>query len=397
MMRIILTIITVLFIVQYGFSQDTTCNCSKDLDFVIAESEDTPSFKSQIKDDAYLNDFIKKLKISIESDSNIELNCLGYLQKYLKIVKDNHLYISNSNTEIDYSAFFPIESDIEGYIIKAKSDTTDELTGIYSLLDLYKVAVVKKTEDTYQAILLETTNEKWTIGQTKFTLRKTPAGLEGIFYDGVQSPVFINVEYKKGRLFPERWIKEDKKEQYTFNPYDLDDEKLQYKKLDVNLHYVRLGNFSGMTSNYNRAKALLKTLEKEVTTGDVIIDLRNNGGGGPRTSDLFKKFFKKNKKDLNIYVIQNIYCGSDCEQFLLKLKDQQTVKTFGENTRGALAYGYGNYSKPSLKTPCNDYLLGLTTSKYEKYLPYEVLGISPDVYLNFQEDWINQVLNSIDR
>ncbi len=395
-MKLLFTLITSFIVIQNSLSQGNECNCSKDLDFVVAESKNTPSFKSQINDDAYLNDFVKKLKTSIENDPNIELNCLAYLQQYLKIVKDNHIYISNSNTEMDYSSFFTIESNLESYIENAQSDTTDELTGIYSFLDLYKVAVVKDSDETYKALLLETTNDKWTVGQTKFTLTKTSTGLEGIFYDGIQRPAFIKVEYKNGRLYPERWIKEEKKELYAFDPYNLDDEKFQYKKLEDNVHYVRLGSFSGMTSNHNKAKDLVETLEKEVSSGTVIIDLRNNGGGGPRTSDLFKKFLKKNKKDLNVLVIQNNYCGSDCEQFLMKLKEQQTVKTFGENTRGAIAYGFGNYSSPSLKTPCNNFSLGLTTAKYEEYLPYEVVGISPDVYLNFQEDWIEQVMKFIE-
>ena len=184
---------------------------------------------------------------------------------------------------------------------------------------------------------------------------------------------------------------------YSFNPYTMADETFEYKKLNEKTHYVRLGSFSGMTTNHNKAKQLLSTLESEILSGNVIIDLRNNGGGGPRTSDLFKKFFKKNKASLNLYVIQNNYCGSDCEQFLMKLKEQQKVTSYGENTRGALAYGYGNYSSPSLITPCNKFSLGLTTAKYEKYLPYEVVGISPDVYLKNNENWIEQVLKVIEK
>lgn len=395
-MKLHFTLLTLLFFNLLINAQNSDCNCLTDLDFVISEVKNTPSFKSQINDESYLNKYIDSLKLSIKNDSNIELNCLAYLQKYLKIVKDNHLYISD-NTDKDYSSFFPIEKNIDTIIEHSTNTESDELVGIYSLLDLYKVAVVKDGDTNYKAILLETSNDKWQIGQTKFKLIKTLDGFEGVFYDGKQKPSYVKIEYKNGRLYPEQWIKEDNKSMYSFNPYTMDDETFEYKKLNEKTHYVRLGSFSGMTTNHNKAKQLLSTLESEILSGNVIIDLRNNGGGGPRTSDLFKKFFKKNKASLNLYVIQNNYCGSDCEQFLMKLKEQQKVTSYGENTRGALAYGYGNYSSPSLITPCNKFSLGLTTAKYEKYLPYEVVGISPDVYLKNNENWIEQVLKVIEK
>lgn len=395
-MKLCFSLLSLLFLALFSNAQNSDCNCLKDLDFVISEVKNTPSFKSQINDESYLNKYIDSLKLSIKNDSNIKLNCLAYLQKYLKIVKDNHLYISD-NTDKDYSAFFSIERDINTIIKQPSNANSDELLGIYYLLDLYKVAVVKDGDTNYKAILLESSNEKWIVGQTKFKLIKSTEGLEGIFYDAKHRPNYVKVDYQNGRLYPEQWIKEDNKSLYSFNPYAMDDEKFQYKKLSEKTHYVRLGSFSGMTTIHNKAKQFISTLQSEIISGNVIIDLRNNGGGGPRTSDLFKKFFKKNKVNLNIYVIQNNYCGSDCEQFLMKLKEQQKVTSYGENTRGALAYGFGNYSSPSLKTPCNKFSLGLTTAKYEKYLPYEVVGISPDNYLNNNEDWIEQVLKLIEK
>jgi hypothetical protein len=380
---------------KFSMGQTNDCNCETDLAFVIESVKDAPSFKSQLKDDDYHKQFINELKETIKSDVNIELNCIAYLQKYIKLVKDNHLYISDGNTEKDNTSFFPIEDNLEALKKSATTGSEDELTGIYNLLNTYKVAVIKDATNTYKGVLLETTNDKWRVGQTKFTINKTPNGLEGIFYNGILQPQYSKIEYQNGRLFPEQWIKEDKKDLYTFNPYDMPDERFQYKKLANGTHYVRLGSFSGNNSVHSEAKNLVLTMEKEITSGNVIIDLRNNGGGGPRTSDLFRKFFKKTKNDLKLYVIQNNYCGSDCEQFLMKLKGQQTVKTFGEPTNGAIAYGFGNYSSPSLKTPCNGFSLGVTTSKYEKYLQYEVVGIPPDVTLNTQDDWIQQVLKTV--
>ena len=104
-MKLHFTLLTLLLFNLLINAQNSDCNCLTDLDFVISEVKNTPSFKSQINDESYLNKYIDSLKLSIKNDSNIELNCLAYLQKYLKIVKDNHLYISD-NTDKDYSSFF---------------------------------------------------------------------------------------------------------------------------------------------------------------------------------------------------------------------------------------------------------------------------------------------------
>ena len=107
------------------------------------------------------------------------------------------------------------------------------------------------------------------------------------------------------------------------------------------------------------------------------------------------KLFKKRKKQLEFHLIQNNFVASNAEHFLMKAKNQLPLTTYGENTKGALAYGFGNYSTPDLLTPCNNYSLGLTSSKYERYLEYEVVGIAPDVSLSHESDWIGQVLAKI--
>lgn len=381
---------------QISIAQQTDCNCINDLDFLVSKMNDAVSFKSQITDQKSLDRHVEEIKAAINQDENIGLNCLAYLQKYLTIVKDNHLYIIDQKTDVDYSHFFTTVNKFDELRENASLDPKDELTGVYNLLSMYKVAVIKEKDGQYNGIILETTNNKWLPGQTKFILNKQENTIEGVFYDGLQRPKFVKIEYKNGRLYPERWIKESQQDLISYDPYKMDDDKFQYKKLNATTHYVRLGSFSGMNGTYKSAGQLLDIMEKEITSGNIILDLRNNGGGGPRTSDLFKKYFKKRKDDLSIYVIQNLYCGSDCEQFLLKLKDQQTIKAFGENTKGALAYGFGNYSSPSFETPCYGFTFGITTVKYEQYLQYEIIGIAPDVYLNFKEDWIQQVLHIIE-
>ena len=380
-----------------GFAQD--CNCAGELDYVAEQAKAAPSFKSQWKSPMADRVLIAGLKDMIAKDENIELNCLYYLQTYLDVVKDNHIYIVDRNEDRDYTSLSPFyEGSPEALTSNAVTTTDDPITGIYDLAGVYRVAVVKIDDATfdYGGYILESQHEDWPAGTLKFALRKTGDYYSGVFYNRKHQPQRNEVNLVNGRLYPERWVREESAADWASNNYYLEGDTFQYEDYGNGVHYVRLGDFGGDNETYKQAMALLKVLKEKLTSGKVILDLRNNGGGGPRTSDPFLKLFKKRKKNLEFHLIQNIYVGSNAEHFLLKAKKQLKLTTYGENTRGALAYGFGNYSKPSLITPCFGYSLGLTTSKYEKYLEYEEIGIAPDHYLDSKTYWIDQILSKIE-
>lgn len=375
------------------------CDCVTDLNYVGQQLKNTPSYKSQLQNALIFDGAKAALTNDIQADENIELNCAFYLQRMLKIVKDQHIYVKDLGEDKDYAVLTPVyEGSPEALSSNAVTTKNDPITGIYDLVGAYRVAVVKvegKTYD-YGGYILESRFDNWKPGELKFTLKSAGDDLLGNFYDRQHKPNFKRVKLNNGRLYPERWVNEEKAADYAANNYYLEGDTFQYKDYGRGVHYVRLGSFSGSNENYARAMELLKTLEAELTEGKVIIDLRNNGGGGQRTSNPFLKLFKKRKKNLEFHLIQNHYVGSNSEQFLLKAKKQIDIKTYGENTRGALAYGFGNYGREPLKTPCNGFSLGLTVSKYERYLEYEVVGIPPDMYLDNKTEWISQVLAKIE-
>ncbi|GHB67855.1 hypothetical protein GCM10007390_21470 [Persicitalea jodogahamensis] len=356
-----------------------------------------PSYKSQVKDDGVSEALLNALKVEIKDDPRAEINCLYYVQKYLTIVRDKHLSASARSATVDFQQYdYRITDDLTTVLNKA-AGKSDSLTGIYNLDDVYRVAVVPddQVEGRYLGVVLESTNRNWQPKMIKFVLTRTPDGYDGLFYGGAFVPDYQRIQPREGRLYPERWIKTDAATDYAFNPYLMDEDLFQYRMLDGGTHYVRLGSFSGQNKNYAMASKLREEMESKIQVGNVIVDLRNNGGGGSRTSDLFLDFLKKNKKNLRVFVLQNYFCGSDCEQFLVKLKSQQSVTAFGENTHGAIAYGFGNRSTRQETTPCYKFTLNLTEKKYEKYLDYEEVGIAPDQYLHTRSDWIEQVLGKL--
>lgn len=367
------------------------------MDFASTQLRTVPSYKSQIKDDSINETFLEGLKSEIQQDPRAELNCRYYLQKYLTVVRDKHLSVSAGDATTDYKKFdYSVSEELPAIVAKA-TDSTDEVVGIYAYYDSYKVAVVPegKVEGRYLGVILEAKPEEWKPGMVKFVLTKTSDGYDGLFYDEDFVSEYRRIQFKAGRLYPRQWIKETAAVNYVIDPYDMDEDLFQYKSLNEDTHYVRLGSFSGQNSNYALADKLRREMESKIKGGNIIVDLRNNGGGGRRTSDLFLNFLKKNRKDLRVFVLQNYACGSDCEQFLLKLKAQQSVTTFGENTYGAVAYGFGNRSVRQETTPCYGFTLNLSEKKYEKFLDYEVVGVSPDQYLDTKSNWIEQVIDQM--
>ncbi len=377
--------------------QNQDCDCAKELDFASTQLQSVPSYKSQIKDKQAAQAFLNKIKDEAKQDPRAALNCSYYLAKYLRIVRDRHLSVSTSRAEVDYAKYDHTVPGDRAALEKQARDGSDELTGLYNLMDEYEVAVVPDVQvpGRYLGVILESTTENWKPNMVKFVLDKTADGIDGRFYAADFSPAYRSIQLQNGRLYPERWVRADKAAEYTTDPYALGDDLFEYKSLGPDTHYIRLGSFSGSNSNYAAAKKLQQEMMDKIKGGKVIVDLRNNGGGGSRTSDLFLDFLKKNKENLRVAVLQNYACGSDCEQFLLKLKAQQQVETFGENTYGAVAYGFGNRSMRQEATPCYGFTLNLSQKKFEQYLDHEVTGVVPDHYLDFKKDWVEQVREAL--
>lgn len=90
-----------------------------------------------------------------------------------------------------------------------------------------------------------------------------------------------------------------------------------------------------------------------------------------------------------VVVITNRNCASSCETLLFWVKKSEKSVLVGENSGGYVGYG----EVGSVKTPCYNFTLTCTMTRYEEQRNYEVIGISPDVYFDNQEDWIVQAIN----
>lgn len=167
----------------------------------------------------------------------------------------------------------------------------------------------------------------------------------------------------------------------------------QYKELENETAYVKIPSFNytlwkELDNFYDSIAPIVKTKQK------IIVDIRNNGGGGERMYNQLLKILKSNAKKIKIAVIYNNKCASACEEVALILTENKNIKTFGTNTNGGFAYGFIK----EYKTPNCGFKFVSTTKKYTERLQYEFVGVQPEFLLNNENEseWLKIVEKKLD-
>jgi len=92
-----------------------------------------------------------------------------------------------------------------------------------------------------------------------------------------------------------------------------------------------------------------------------------------------------------VAVLQNKYCASTTEQFLLLARQSKKTTTFGENSEGILDYSNVQYQP----LPCYNLRLGWSTSRsfrLDRGQGIDNVGLAPTVHLDpAAPDMIEQV------
>jgi C-terminal processing protease CtpA/Prc len=123
----------------------------------------------------------------------------------------------------------------------------------------------------------------------------------------------------------------------------------------------------------------------------ILLDLRNNNGGGFVISRPFLNLFKRYSKKNEIKVLINRNTVSNAEQFVIRLKKRKKVSLYGEDTEGMVTYG-SNYGRQIPLKSKGLFVYPTDMKGLKKDLQYETIGISPNIYLSKDSDWIEQVL-----
>ncbi|MCB2409124.1 S41 family peptidase [Hymenobacter lucidus] len=91
---------------------------------------------------------------------------------------------------------------------------------------------------------------------------------------------------------------------------------------------------------------------------------------------------------LKVAVLYNRGCASACETLLFWARQPSKAVLVGENSAGFV--GYGN-SLP-VTTPCQGFVLNVSTLRFKNQLAYEETGVAPHIRLRDNEDWLAQTL-----
>lgn len=356
-----------------------------DLDFLYQSIQKLPSYKDQLKGD---NNYIKlyeKLRKDLNTDDDFEV-----YQKLLKLIypiKDNHLGFyrkPDSTYKFKYLRSALSLAELEA---KYKAYPMDSLEGFYyNAKKTQRYVVVKQSQGRYYLQNLSS-------GLVEVILNQSQNGsMDAIFFRNPPVPYVLirNVRFSSGNLIGLNFQKDANT---NFSLLDPEASLYEYKNLDSTTGYLRLSSFSSTNQNIKVATDFFNRVKPDINAPKLIVDLRNNGGGGYKTSGQFIAFLKKYKG--KIYLLQNGYTMSNAEQFIIDLQGANNLITLGERTKGTITYG-SNYDK-TLSLPSNRFLFHPTDmSGRSKDLAYESIGIKPDVTLDpVSEDWITQTIKYI--
>lgn len=356
-----------------------------DLEALYTAIQKTPSYKKLLKRDKAYQKLYEDVKVKIVDAD--EKQTFRQLSRLVSAINDNHLgfYRTPDTTLKPIRISLPVNTDSLKKQLKQKNKGA--LEGIYYASN-HEFGLFASGDKTYKMISLAN-------GVLMAEVFHTPYdGYDLLLYSGKPVPYNLikNARLVNGTLLGTPFTKYKEKKFSILNKYN---ENFEYKTLNDKVGYLRLSSFSSSNANIKKSEEFHAKIVGKLTTENLIVDLRENTGGGYKTSRKFLDQLKKYKG--KIFVLQNSATVSNAEQFILELKPLKNVITLGEQTKGMITFGSNYGSKVVL--PSGRFTFSPTDMNgIDKELAYESKGINPDVALDtFKSDWITQALEYINK
>jgi Peptidase family S41 len=459
-----LSFILVLFIF-ITFQSNAQCNCTDNFEFVYTKIE---ANYAGWKDKTSVNyKGFKQFTTSQRQKAATETNqnyCYKIIQDWLNYFKDHHTHLYTLTQPLNFEG--KSQQEIRDYFNSSERITEFQLTETQGIEDVwetnpnYKIAIIKSktAHRDYAGVILKADSVYWTPGQVKLELKEiSPGKFSGMVYMRDHSMRLINATLAGDELRPENFGNfrrvNSKFVPDTIARSEEISNKIEIKKLDYSTLYLRMPTFNHEVKE--KVDSVIKTNHELIAeTPNLIIDVRNNGGGSDVTySDIIKYLYtnpiklvnnsirstpdniakfenllsdplfpesskqyirdlverlkkKPNKfvrKDNEIIVEEtnfafpqkvvaliNKNCVSSCEEFVLTVKQSKKVTLMGENTMGVLDYA----NVHTLNLPCAGWMLQYATSRTNRLPDYPIdnIGIEPDVKIPADKNWIDFAL-----
>ncbi len=441
----------------------TTCNCPENFDYL---TEKIRINYAGYQDKVNTNTKAAFEKLTAEqrtkaAQAKTDDECFKVLRGWTDFFKDRHTGVSfqtpSAITETDpvkIRAMFAgsekiklSEKEARKYLDK-KRKKLDPIEGIYRPKDgNYRVAIIRNETKTrnFAAVILKADSIWWMPGQIKMEFKKAPEGYQTAFYMRDHSrqehlSKLTENELKIGAL--SSYVKVYPESKETGTEPAVQPGGFSLVSLSPNTMLLTLPHFD------HRMKPVIDSLiktnrQKLLNTPNLIIDVRNNGGGSDisymeilpylytnpmkavssaiwSSDDNIAKFQavvddkaypESSKKETRAliekmkaakgtfidrpdytYTRDSVYanpkrvavlidkgCASSGEQFVLAAKESKKVTTYGNNTAGVLDYA----NVQNLKMPCPTFGIYYATSRSKRlpHYPIDNIGIAPDVRL----------------
>ncbi|WP_036153800.1 S41 family peptidase [Maribacter forsetii] len=388
-------------------AQSDDCSCKKDLEFLNEKIEKTPSYK--VNETVYQTAFMKTKKSIANLNSGYE--CFLQLNKLMLSLNDRHCNLYGIDKGLDkeskentaaieifktsklYTLYPRPKIDLDSLKTSLKKEPFNSVEGIYYRKDYMTLGVYKiPKSDSFRAIILESQNDVWEVGEVIYTL--VPYGSNYLLGVGgsltSKRMIAYTEKIKNGVFLTTQFQKDPLANNYSVSIHP--DSTYLRDELSNETTYLKVGSFNSWNPTLTKADNFYQSLEGTLTKNNLVLDLRDNGGGGDRNSNGLYKIFKKYTKQNQLYVLVNHRTASNAEQFAFKLSGFDNCTILGNRTNGTASYELvgANYT-----LPCEDYLAVLTSKKHANYMELESTGIEPDVTLTLEESWLTQVQNYI--
>lgn len=407
--------LTFIFSLLLTFSKAQHPDFTADLNHLYAALKKTPSYKDQITGERKKE--YKKLYESLKNEASAVKTDLDYfirLSRLLLPLKDNHLgfyqyspftfqpgvadtALVNRFKKTSLFLNYPranVDLDSLQNVLNLKP--RDSVEGIYSYGKYVKAGLFRSSQrkDSLVAVVLDSKSLLWEPGDIVFFLNESQPNHFSAYHADIFQMTFSlnkNIKYQHASLSGLNFKKPSNERDYvnlTNTP------TFQYRQLDNNIQYLRLGSFSASNKALLESQKFYNRIQDSMTSKFLIVDLRNNGGGAFKASGKYLNLLKRYSRHGRIYAIVNNKTVSNAEQFTIQLKKIKNITVLGESTNGMLAYGNNTGKRVTL--PGGKFKLYITDMKDRgKYLLYEGAGVSPDIYLQPDSNWINQVVHLV--
>lgn len=273
-----------LFFTTLSFGQQN-CSCETALTNLVTKIENEyPGFAEKTKESLLYNSLKKELAVKSKKINGEQ--CLEVLQQYTNFFKDRHIAIlpnEQEKTLVPGKIEPPKQLDINISEFKKRiKKSTDKLEGIWKD-ENYTVGISKTGESQYTGFIIETKNQNWKPKEIKFQLD----GKESITYYLSDHSSFKDTYgvYEDDLLYinnlKSTFIKQDPNRKLNLGEVTKRINKLDgfyFEKLTEKSSLIRISSF-----NYPYVERIEKLIKDNRTaienSENLIIDIRNNGGG----------------------------------------------------------------------------------------------------------------------